>query len=242
MTESRTAPDHPTQPHPPALIDGVRVVELCDARAGRVAAAFTGKLLAGFGADVVKIEPPGGDASRREGPFAGNVPSAETSATFLHYNTVDEVALILAAKGAPAAYLRSGMLFVGPNEHIVPGFAKGQTNDFFLMFAVQRQSTDSEQIENVTFFCFECQSELYRHKYSASELECAYRFAPAATVQGALDAALAYNADSALQTCNSCGHVNPTFSHRLWGWENQVRGSKLSQLGWDMFEEATRAI
>ena len=162
--------------------------------------------------------------------------------TFLHYNTVDEVALILAAKGAPAAYLRSGMLFVGPNEHIVPGFAKGQTNDFFLMFAVQRQSTDSEQIENVTFFCSECQSELYRHKYSASELECAYRFAPAATVQGALDAALAYNADSALQTCNSCGHVNPTFSHRLWGWENQVRGSKLSQLGWDMFEEATRAI
>ena len=87
MTDSRTAPDHPTQPHPPALIDGVRVVELCDARAGRVAAAFTGKLLAGFGADVVKIEPPGGDASRREGPFAGNVPSAETSATFLHYNT-----------------------------------------------------------------------------------------------------------------------------------------------------------
>ena len=87
MTESRTAPDDPTQPRPPTLIDGVRVVELCDARAGRIAAAFTGKLLAGFGADVVKVEPPGGDASRREGPFAADVPSAETSATFLHYNT-----------------------------------------------------------------------------------------------------------------------------------------------------------
>lgn len=69
------------------LIEGLRVVELCDPEAGRVGAAFTGKLLADFGADVVKLEPPRGDASRREGPFAGDDPSGETSATFLQYNT-----------------------------------------------------------------------------------------------------------------------------------------------------------
>ncbi len=87
MTQSRTASHDSTRSHSPTLIDGVRVVELCDARAGRVAAAFTGKLLAGFGAEVVKVEPPGGDASRREGPFATVAPSAETSAAFLQYNT-----------------------------------------------------------------------------------------------------------------------------------------------------------
>ncbi|MXY78211.1 MAG: hypothetical protein F4Y94_00525, partial [Chloroflexi bacterium] len=87
MTDSPATPADSTRPLPDTLIDGVRVVELCDPRAGRVAAAFTGKLLATFGADVVKVEPPGGDASRREAPFATDVPSAETSATFLQYNT-----------------------------------------------------------------------------------------------------------------------------------------------------------
>ena len=46
-------------------LSGVRVVELADGIAG----PYAGKLLADFGADVVKVEPPGGDVSRRLGPF-----------------------------------------------------------------------------------------------------------------------------------------------------------------------------
>lgn len=69
------------------LIDGLRVVELCDPRAGAVAAAFAGKLLADFGADVVKVEPPAGDPSRRVGPFATATPSRDSGALFLQYNT-----------------------------------------------------------------------------------------------------------------------------------------------------------
>ena len=69
------------------MIDGLRVVELCDPRAGAVAAAFAGKLLADFGADVVKVEPPAGDPSRRVGPFATQAPSRDSGALFLQYNT-----------------------------------------------------------------------------------------------------------------------------------------------------------
>ncbi len=45
------------------------------------------KLLADMGADVVKIEPPGGDQARRIPPFKDNVPHVEKSLYFLHYNT-----------------------------------------------------------------------------------------------------------------------------------------------------------
>jgi crotonobetainyl-CoA:carnitine CoA-transferase CaiB-like acyl-CoA transferase len=67
---------------------GVKVVELADGVAG----PYGGKLLADFGADVVKVEPPAGDRTRRLGPFpvddAGNPDTdPERSALFLHLNS-----------------------------------------------------------------------------------------------------------------------------------------------------------
>ncbi len=50
-------------------------------------AVFCGKLLADYGADVVKIEPPGGHPSRSRAPFAGDAPGPERSLYFLFYNT-----------------------------------------------------------------------------------------------------------------------------------------------------------
>src|SRR5262249_29626771 len=51
-------------------------------------------LLAGFGAEVVKVEPAGGDWSRRRGPFLAGVPGgpggSEASALFLHLNTAKQ--------------------------------------------------------------------------------------------------------------------------------------------------------
>ena len=68
----------------------MRVLEL----ATGVAGPFAGKLLADFGADVVKVEPPGGDESRSHGPFpealelrsAHDPERRENSALFLHLN------------------------------------------------------------------------------------------------------------------------------------------------------------
>ena len=65
-------------------LDGMRVLEL----GGCVSAPYCGKLLADYGADVIKIEPPGaGDEARRMGPFAGDDPDPEKSIPFLYLNT-----------------------------------------------------------------------------------------------------------------------------------------------------------
>jgi crotonobetainyl-CoA:carnitine CoA-transferase CaiB-like acyl-CoA transferase len=45
------------------------------------------KLLADMGADVIKVEPPGGDEARRVPPFKDDSPHPEKSLYFLHFNT-----------------------------------------------------------------------------------------------------------------------------------------------------------
>ncbi|PIU54927.1 MAG: hypothetical protein COS88_06115, partial [Chloroflexi bacterium CG07_land_8_20_14_0_80_51_10] len=53
-----------------------------------VSGPYCTKLLADFGAEVIKIESPnGGDISRRCGPFPGDIPDPEQSGLFLHLNT-----------------------------------------------------------------------------------------------------------------------------------------------------------
>lgn len=66
------------------MLHGLRTLDLGPG----IAPAFCAKLLADYGADVIKVEPPGrGDPTRRTGPFAGNEPHAEKSIPFLYLNT-----------------------------------------------------------------------------------------------------------------------------------------------------------
>lgn len=51
-----------------------------------ISAAFASKLLGDYGAEIIKIEPPGGDEARRHGPFADGVPHPEKSGLFLSLN------------------------------------------------------------------------------------------------------------------------------------------------------------
>ena len=65
-------------------LDGLTVVEF----GAGVAAAFCGKLLADYGATVLKIEPPSGaEPTREAGPFPSAGPDRETSALHLYLNT-----------------------------------------------------------------------------------------------------------------------------------------------------------
>lgn len=73
-----------------AALDDLVVLEL----ATGVAGPYCGKLLAGLGAQVVKLEPPGGDPTRREGPFPGDQPHPERSGLFLHLNTSKQSVLL----------------------------------------------------------------------------------------------------------------------------------------------------
>lgn len=63
-------------------LDGTRVLDLCDEKG-----VYCAKLLAEMGADVVKVERPGGDETRAIGPFVHDVPDPERSLFFMHYNT-----------------------------------------------------------------------------------------------------------------------------------------------------------
>ncbi|MCZ6841353.1 MAG: CoA transferase [SAR324 cluster bacterium] len=64
-------------------LEGLQVIEL----GGGVSAPMAGKMLAGLGATVLKIEPPGGEPARRRGPFPQGVPGPEASGTYLYLNT-----------------------------------------------------------------------------------------------------------------------------------------------------------
>jgi crotonobetainyl-CoA:carnitine CoA-transferase CaiB-like acyl-CoA transferase len=66
----------------PAALDDVKVLDLSQGLAGPLCA----KILADFGADVVKVEPPGGDAARSMAPHFGNDPHPEKSLIFLLAN------------------------------------------------------------------------------------------------------------------------------------------------------------
>lgn len=62
-----------------APLSHLRVVDLTDLRG-----ALAGRLLADLGADVIKVEPPGGDPDRLRPPFAGGVVAKDRSLPFLY--------------------------------------------------------------------------------------------------------------------------------------------------------------
>jgi crotonobetainyl-CoA:carnitine CoA-transferase CaiB-like acyl-CoA transferase len=66
-----------------AALGGVRVLDISE----YVAGPYCGRILAGFGADVIKVEKPrGGDIARSTAPFLADVPGLERSGLFLYLN------------------------------------------------------------------------------------------------------------------------------------------------------------
>jgi crotonobetainyl-CoA:carnitine CoA-transferase CaiB-like acyl-CoA transferase len=68
---------------PETALEGIRVVDLSQGIAG----PYCTKLLADLGAEVIKVEPPDGDYTRRLGPFPGDVPHHDKGGLFLYLNT-----------------------------------------------------------------------------------------------------------------------------------------------------------
>ena len=52
-----------------------------------VAGAYATKLMADYGAEVLKLEPPQGDPLRHVGPWRSGEPGLERSGTFFYFNT-----------------------------------------------------------------------------------------------------------------------------------------------------------
>ncbi|RLB94254.1 MAG: hypothetical protein DRH26_01685 [Deltaproteobacteria bacterium] len=64
------------------LLAGLKVLDLTDEKG-----SFCSKLLADMGACVIKVERPGGNTSRKTGPFKGQEPHLEKSLSFFYNNT-----------------------------------------------------------------------------------------------------------------------------------------------------------
>lgn len=64
-------------------LSGVKVLDLSD----EIAGSYCAKLMADFGADVIKIEEPGGNKMRKAGPFLDDDPHPEKSGRFFYLNT-----------------------------------------------------------------------------------------------------------------------------------------------------------
>lgn len=63
-------------------LEGLKILEL----GHMVSAAYATKLMADLGADVIKVEEPGGDHARQRGPFPEKIADAEKSGLFLSLN------------------------------------------------------------------------------------------------------------------------------------------------------------
>ncbi|MGO9060680.1 MAG: CaiB/BaiF CoA transferase family protein [Candidatus Binataceae bacterium] len=64
-----------------SVFAGLRVLDLTDHKG-----ALCGRMLADMGADVIKVEPPGGDPARQVGPFLDHQPHLDRSLFFWFYN------------------------------------------------------------------------------------------------------------------------------------------------------------
>lgn len=80
MSLHRDTAGIPEPPDAPGPLDGLRVVELASEYA-----AFCGKLLADYGAEVILVEPPGGAPQRNYAPFVDDLPDPERSLWWWHY-------------------------------------------------------------------------------------------------------------------------------------------------------------
>lgn len=108
-------------------LDGIRVVEL-----GGPPAEWFGKLLADMGADVLKVEPPGGAPSRDVGPFLDDVPNRDRSLFFWHYNTNKRSLTLSLSTPEGLAVLRR---LIAGADILIETFAPGAAAEMGLSYA-----------------------------------------------------------------------------------------------------------
>ena len=99
-------------------LSNLRVLELTDEKG-----QFCGKLMADLGADVIKVEPPGGETARSVGPFLGDIPDPNRSLSFWHYNTSKRgVTLDLESNEGRGLFLRLASTADVILETFAPGY------------------------------------------------------------------------------------------------------------------------
>ena len=126
-------------------LEGLRVLEI----GTFVSAPYCGKLFAGYGAEVIKIEPHAGDISRAHGPFKDGIPNPETSALFLYLNTGKKS--VVCDIGAPAG--RAEVLeLVKTADVVIDNFKPGDMQALGLTYDTLRELNPRIVMISVTAF------------------------------------------------------------------------------------------
>ncbi len=131
---------------PPQALTGARVLDLTHYAAG----PFCTKLLADYGADVVKIERPGhGDPGRRLGPFHNDLPAPESSALFQFLNQ-NKLGVTLDLKRAAGVRLFEELALWA--DVIVESFRPGLMKDFGLGYSRLKQLNPNVVLTSISNF------------------------------------------------------------------------------------------
>ena len=103
-----------------SALEGVRVLDLSEGIAG----PFAARLLGDFGAEVVKVEPPGGDPARGLAPLMPGVEEAERSLLFRTLNWNKRGAVLARTEEALAPLVRRADIVI---ESFRPGTPEAET-------------------------------------------------------------------------------------------------------------------
>ena len=146
------------------MLGGLRVLDLGPG----IAPSFCAKLLADYGAEVIKVEPPGaGDPARGMGPFVGDDPHSEKSIPFLYVNTGKRgVTLDYSSESGRAVLNR----LLDEADVLVEGFSPSETQDSAISYREMSRSHPGLVVTSVTPFG---QDGPYRDFQSTDIITCA---------------------------------------------------------------------
>jgi len=126
------------------LLGGCRVLDLADAKG-----LFCAKVLGDFGADVIKVEPPGGDPSRNTGPFCKDVPHPEKSLFWFATNTSKRgITLNIEAEGGRDLFRR----LVKSADVVVESFQPGYLDSLGLGYPGLKETRPDIILTSITPF------------------------------------------------------------------------------------------
>jgi benzylsuccinate CoA-transferase BbsE subunit len=127
-----------------AALAGRRVLELADE-----SGVYCGKLLADMGADVIKIERPGGDATRKIPPFLGDRPGEDGSLFFLYMNTSKRGVTLDVAKPEGRELFRR---LAATADLVVETFPPGHLDDLGLGYGALAEANPGLVLTSITGF------------------------------------------------------------------------------------------
>ncbi len=127
-------------------LSGIKVIDLAEGISG----SYCAKLMADFGADVIKVEAPkNNDGLRKIGPFKDDDPSPEKSGTFFYLNTNKKsVTIDLESSRGQEIFKR----LVKDTDVVIESFRPGKMADMGLSYNTLKEINPNLVMTSITWF------------------------------------------------------------------------------------------